>query len=185
MPHERRPAARRHSHRSARHGGGPVSDGYLLLKTLHLLSAAVLLGTGAGIAFFTWFGSRQALRSGSIEALRTILRLTVRADWVFTAVAVVVQPVSGALLMRQMGASFGSAWFQQVAALFVAVGACWLPVVWLQYRLRDEALRCASVAQLSAGFHRRFRLWFLLGIPAFAMVLGLYWLMVAKPGWAA
>lgn len=154
---------------------------YLLLKTLHVLSAAVLLGTGAGIAFFTWFGYRLALRSCSIESLRNTLRLTVLGDWVFTSVAVVLQPVTGLLLMRQAGWSFGSAWFAWVVMLYAAIGLCWLPVVWLQYRLRNAALRCPSTEQLPASFHRDFRVWFALGLPAFAMVLVLYWLMLAKP----
>ena len=155
---------------------------YLLLKTLHVLSAAVLLGTGAGIAFFTWFGYRLALRSGSMESLRNTLRLTVLGDWVFTSVAVVVQPLTGLLLMREAGWSFGSAWFAWVIILFVATGLCWLPVVWLQFRLRNAALRCEGMQQLPASFHREFLIWFSLGLPAFAMVLILYWLMVAKPG---
>lgn len=155
---------------------------YLLLKTLHVLSAAVLLGTGAGIAFFTWFGYKLALRNGSIESLRNTLRLTVLGDWVFTSVAVLVQPLTGFLLMREAGWPLSSAWFAWVATLFVATGLCWLPVVWIQYRLRNYALQSTSTGQLPASFHREFLIWFALGMPAFAMVLMLYWLMVAKPG---
>ena len=159
-----------------------ILNTYLLLKTLHVVSAAVLLGTGAGIAFFTWFGYRLALRSGSIESLRNTLRLTVLGDLAFTSVAVVVQPLTGALLMRQAGWSFTSDWLMAVAALYVGTGVCWLPVVWIQYRLRNTALQCESTGALPASFHRQFLIWFVLGIPAFTMVLVLFWLMVAKPG---
>lgn len=152
------------------------------LKLLHIAGASVLLGGGAVIAFFTWFGYRLAMRSGSIEALRHILRLTVIADWCFTATAVIAQPLTGWLLMRQLGWSIHSSWFAWVAALFIGIGLCWLPVVWLQYRLRDTALACASTADLPKRFHRMFRVWFALGLPAFAMLLALFWLMVAKPG---
>ena len=161
--------------------GSPLNT-YLLLKTMHVVSAAVLLGTGAGIAFFTWFGYRLALRTGSIESLRNTLRLTVLGDLVFTSVAVVVQPLTGALMMRQAGWSFTSDWFIAVVALYLGTGACWLPVVWIQYRLRHVALGCDSTQGLPASFHRAFLIWFALGIPAFTMVLLLFWLMVAKPG---
>jgi uncharacterized membrane protein len=110
------------------------------------------------------------------------LRLTVLGDWVFTSVAVLVQPLTGFLLMREAGWPLSSAWFAWVAALFVATGLCWLPVVWIQYRLRNYALQSTSTGQLPASFHREFLIWVALGLPAFAMVLMLYWLMVAKPG---
>jgi uncharacterized membrane protein len=155
---------------------------YQMLKILHLLSAAVLLGAGAAIAFFTWFGYRFALRDRSIQSLRNILRLTVRADWVFTAVAVVLQPLTGAWMMLKAGWSFDSAWFAWVVILFVAVGTCWLPVVWIQIRLRDMAMQCDDISALPASFHHYFRIWLVLGVPAFSMVLALYWLMVSKPG---
>jgi uncharacterized membrane protein len=157
-------------------------NAYLVLKTIHVISAAVLLGTGAGIAFNTWMGWRLALRTGSIESLRNTLRLTVLGDWVFTGVAVVVQPVSGAWLMHLAGWPFNSTWFAWVASLFIATGFCWLPVVWIQYSLRNAALAAPDMQRLPDWFARRFRVWFLLGVPAFAMVVALYWLMVAKPG---
>lgn len=152
------------------------------LKLLHIVGAAVLLGGGAAIAFFAWFGYRMAMRANAIEALRATLRLTVIADACFTAPAALLQPVTGALLMRQLGWPIDSAWFAWVIGLFVGVGLCWLPVVWIQWRLRNMALRSHDIAQLPARFHRLFRIWFALGFPAFAMLLAILWLMVAKPG---
>jgi uncharacterized membrane protein len=64
----------------------------------------------------------------------------------------------------------------------VLVGCCWLPVVWLQLRMRDLARRAAAESSpLPPAYHRCFRWWFLLGFPAFAGVLVVFWLMVAKP----
>ena len=158
-----------------------MSEGFALLKVAHILSAAVILGTGFGIAFFTWFGYRSALRTGEIGVLRAILRLTVTADTFLTAPAVAFQAASGIVLMTVFGWPLLSPWSIAVWSLFLIAGACWLPVLKLQVMLRDEAERAASTAALPAHFHVLFNWWFALGIPAFAAVLAIYWLMVAKP----
>lgn len=158
-----------------------MSGALAFWKTAHILSAAVLFGTGIGIAFFCWFGYRSALRSGDLGALRATLRLTVVADAWLTAPAVVFQAVSGVVLMTLLGWPLLSAWSIAVWSLFILTGACWLPVVRIQILQWREARDAASVAALSAAFHRRFRVWFALGVAAFAAVIALYWLMVAKP----
>jgi len=154
---------------------------YALWKLAHIVSASILFGTGLGIAFYCWFGYRAAMRSGEIAALRATLRLTVIADAAFTAPAVLFQAASGAVLMHRLGFSFASPWSKAVWALFIFTGACWLPVVWLQLRQWREANDAVSTADLGETFHRRFRLWFALGVPAFAAVLAIFWLMVARP----
>ncbi|MGH8673705.1 MAG: DUF2269 family protein [Burkholderiales bacterium] len=158
-----------------------MSDPVTLLKTAHILSAAVILGTGFGIAFFTWFGYRSALRSGEIALLRGTLRLTVVADRWLTAPAVAFQAASGIALMLLFEWPLVSPWSIAVWSLFALAGACWLPVLKLQVLLRDEAQRAASVAALPQHFHTWFRWWFALGVPAFGAVIAIYWLMVAKP----
>jgi len=156
-------------------------SGYLLVKTLHVLSAAVLSGTGGGIAFFAWFGYRRALRVGQIDGLRTVLSLTVAADSWFTTPAVVIQLLTGLWMMHVNGWSLRSPWALTVLAIYTAIGLCWLPVVVLQWRMNRQAQRAVDVAALGPGFHRRFRCWFALGVPAFAGVLALYGLMLLKP----
>lgn len=157
-----------------------MSGALAFWKTAHILSAAVLFGTGIGIAFFCWFGYRGAMRSGDIGALRATLRLTVVADAWFTAPAVVFQAVSGVVLMSLMGWPLLSPWSIAVWSLFILTGACWLPVVWIQILQWREARDATSVAALSPAFHGRFRTWFALGVAAFAAVIAIYWLMVAK-----
>lgn len=154
---------------------------FALWKTAHVLSATILFGTGLGTAFFCWFGYRLALRSGEIEALRAVLRLTVVADAIFTTPAVVFQVISGIVLMHLLGWPYVSAWSLTTAFLFVLVGACWVPVVAIQRRLERDARQAASLAALPVVFHRLFRLWFALGIPAFAGVVIIVYMMVAKP----
>ncbi len=148
---------------------------YFLLKTLHILSAVVLMGTGSGIAFFML----MAVLSRSQETIRNVSRIVILADWLFTAPAVLVQLISGVWLMSLLNVSFTSPWFLTVAGLFILIGCCWLPVVWIQYQLHREA--CMGNGFLSARFKRLMRLWIALGIPAFAAMLVLFWLMVAKP----
>jgi uncharacterized membrane protein len=155
-------------------------DGYALLKTLHVLSATVLLGTGAGIAFFMW----MAHRSGNVSTIAAVSRLVVLADWCFTAPAVVVQFVSGLRLARMAGFPFDSTWLLASILLFVFVGACWLPVVWLQIRARDLANDAARTGSaLPAAYHRIMRWWFALGWPACTAVVAIVYLMVKKPAW--
>jgi uncharacterized membrane protein len=158
-----------------------VSEGFAILKTAHILSAAVVLGTGFGIAFYSWFGYRSALRSGDIGHLRGPLRLTVMADSLFTTPAVAFQAISGVVLMQMLGWPLISVWSLAVWSLFVVTGACWIPVVVIQIKLKRLADNAASTAQLPPRFHLWFRWWFGLGVPAFAAVVAIYYLMVVKP----
>ena len=153
---------------------------YLWIKWLHLIGAALLFGTGLGIAFFAWFGYRRGLQTGEIALVRGVLRLTVIADTVFTAVAAAVQPITGYVMWRMTGGKWPDQWLLWVLALYVFVGLCWLPVVRLQIQLRDEAAQASTIGELSARFHRRFRIWFALGWPAFLGVMGLFVLMLTR-----
>lgn len=158
-----------------------MTDAYTLWKTAHIISAAILFGTGIGIAFFAWFGYRRAMRTDSIEALRTVLHLTVVGDSIFTAPAVVFQALSGFVLLHLNGWGLFSPWALTVIGLFVLIGFLWLPVVFIQIKLSREAHAGASIAGLGARFHRRFIIWFVLGVPAFIGVVVLFYLMVVKP----
>ena len=151
---------------------------YWTLKYLHIIGAAVLLGTGAGIAFFMLLGHR----TGTPAIIAAIARIVVIADFLFTAAAVVAQPLTGALLAWNMGFSLTESWIAASILLYLFTGAFWLPVVWMQMRLRDLAHEAAADNKpLPSEYHRLFRLWFAFGFPAFGAVLAIYWLMMAKP----
>lgn len=151
---------------------------YLLLKYLHLIGAAVLLGTGAGIAFFLLL----AHRTGNPATVAATARMVVVADYVFTATAVIAQPVTGVALAWVTGVSLFQGWIALSILLYLVTGALWLPVVWMQSRMRDLAAEAAREARpLPPRYHRLFRTWFAFGVPAFVSVLAIYWLMVAKP----
>nr|WP_205909067.1 DUF2269 domain-containing protein [Neorhizobium lilium] len=131
---------------------------YLLLKYLHVLGAIVLLGTGTGIAFFML----MAHRSGDAGFVARTAGVVVVADTLFTASAVVIQPITGYLLADLMGVPLSEGWLGVALLLYGVAGAFWLPVVWIQVRMRDIALEaaCAGTA-LPPAYHRLYRIWFL------------------------
>ena len=153
-------------------------DPELILRWLHVIGACVLLGTGAGIAFFMM----MAHRSGDTALIAGTARIVVIADMVFTATAVVAQPLTGWLLARETGWAMTEGWIVASLALYVLTGICWLPVVRIQISLRNLASEAAcNGTALPARYHHLYRLWFALGIPAFMAVLAILWLMVARP----
>lgn len=152
-------------------------DSYLLLKIIHILSAVVVAGTGAGIAFFMFMANRSA----NAEAIAITARHVVLADWIFTAPAVVLQFVTGILLMMRLEYSFTSTWFFVVIALFIFIGICWIPVVIIQYKLKALSDFSLKTGVLDPKFKKMMRLWTALGVPAFASILIIFWLMVFKP----
>jgi uncharacterized membrane protein len=151
---------------------------YFLLKFLHVIGAAVLLGTGTGIAFFML----AAHLSRDVAFIARTASVVVIADYLFTAFAVVAQPVSGYLLARALGIPLETGWITVSLILYVVAGAFWLPVVWIQSQLRNLAQEAAaSVSPLPDRYHRLFRIWFLFGFPGFGAVVAIIWLMIAKP----
>lgn len=152
---------------------------YLLLKTLHIVSSVVLVGTGFGSAFYLFCANR----SKSLEAQAVVARFVVLADWIFTTPAIVVQPLTGIALLSMAGWPLTTPWIMWSIGLYLFAGACWLPVVWLQInmkRMTDEARQSGNI--LPARYWLYARWWEGLGYPAFAAMLTVYFLMVNKPG---
>lgn len=151
---------------------------YFALKYLHVIGAAVLLGTGAGIAFFML----MAHLTGKAALVAGVARIVVLADFLFTATAVILQPVTGVLLARIAGYSLWEGWIALSILLYILTGAFWLPVVWMQMRMRDLATIAAEEGRpLPPAYHRLFWTWFAFGFPAFAAVTAIFWLMIARP----
>ena len=151
---------------------------YLALKYLHIIGAAVLLGTGSGIAFFML----AAHLEGKPTVIAGVARIVVIADFIFTATAVVAQPITGSLLALQAGYSLYEGWIIWSIVLYLFTGAFWLPVVWMQIRLRDLATKAAaSGTPLADEYHRIFWHWCAFGVPAFVAVAIIFWLMIARP----
>ena len=151
---------------------------YFLLKIAHVIGATVLLGTGAGIAFFML----MAHRTRDAALIAHTARIVVIADWLFTASAVIVQPITGAALAHLTGQPLFSGWLGLSLLLYVLTGLFWLPVVWIQARMRDLAGQAAQSGEpLPPAYDRLFRIWFACGFPAFGAVLAIIALMVIKP----
>lgn len=149
-----------------------------ILRWLHVVGATILLGTGSGIAFFMV----MAHRSGDPKLIAHVAGTVVTADLVFTASAVVLQPVTGAALARETGWSLTEGWILVSLSLYALTGVFWLPVVAIQLRMRDIARVSAQRGQaLPAAYHQLYRIWFACGFPAFLAVLGIVWLMIARP----
>jgi uncharacterized membrane protein len=154
-----------------------MSD-YVMFKLAHVIGAAVLLGTGAGIAFFMLV----AHRTGDARTIAAVAKIVVLADYVFTATAVVAQPITGVLLANEAGYPLTTGWIVLSVGLYLWTGAWWLPVVWMQARMKTLAQAAADAgAPLPPGYHRLFRWWFAFGFPAFAAVVAIFWLMIARP----
>lgn len=151
---------------------------FLWLKWLHILSATLLFGTGLGTAFYKW----SVDRSGDVRAIAAVMPRVVLADWLFTATTVVIQPLTGLRMAQLAGYPLTSGWVAWSLGLYVLAGLCWLPVVWLQLRMRDMAQQAAADGEaLPPRYHRYARIWFVLGIPAFTALMVVFYLMVFRP----
>ena len=151
---------------------------YLIIKWVHILSSTFLFGTGIGSA---WYMLSTSL-SRDVRAIAVVSRNVVIADWVFTATTIIIQPATGFYMIHLAGYPLHSTWIMWSIALYVVAGACWLPVVWIQMRLRDLAAEAARTnTDLPPQYWRLFKTWIALGVPAFIAFVVIFWLMVAKP----
>jgi uncharacterized membrane protein len=155
---------------------------YFTLKWLHILSSTVLFGTGIGSAYYLFVTCLQR----DARAVAHVAGLVVLADWLFTGTTVLIQPLTGALMLDQLNLDFSQAmalkWVRWSVWLYVVAGAAWLPVVWMQYRMRDLARDAAAAgAPLPPLFYRFFAWWIALGCVAFPALVIVFYLMVAKP----
>jgi uncharacterized membrane protein len=151
---------------------------YLILKWLHILSSVLLVGTGFGSAFYLYFTNRTR----NVQAIAAVAKLVVRADFWFTTPAIIVQPVTGLMMVWMVGFSLSQTWLIWTLILYALAGICWLPVVWLQVRMSRMATDAAfNNEPLPKDYWRYARYWEWLGYPAFIAMLIVYGLMVFKP----
>jgi len=153
-------------------------DWFTLARWLHVLGATVLIGTGAGIAFFML----MAHRTRDARLIAHVASTVVVADFLFTASAVVIQPLTGIWLAMIVGWPLDTPWMLVSYGLYLLIGAFWLPVVRMQIRMRDLAREAAANGSpLPDAYHRLYRAWFACGFPAFAAILVIVWLMLERP----
>lgn len=152
---------------------------YLTLKWIHIMSSVLLVGTGFGSAFYMYFANRTR----SVAAQAVVSRLVCRADWWFTTPTIILQPVTGVWMAVLAGWPLTTPWLLVSIVLYLVTGACWLPVVWLQLRMRDMAAQAliSNATELPTLYWRYAQRWELLGYPAFIAMVGVFYLMVNKP----
>ncbi|MEP4247149.1 DUF2269 family protein [Tateyamaria sp.] len=155
-----------------------MTDWIDVIRLLHVLGACVLIGTGAGIAFFML----MAHRTKDPASIAHTASVVVIADTLFTATAAIAQPITGVILAHNLGWPLLEGWLGLSLALYVFIGVFWLPVVAIQIKMRDEARRsAANDAPLTPRYTRLYRIWFACGIPAFLAIVALLWLMTVRP----
>ena len=151
---------------------------YVIIKWMHILSSTLLFGTGLGSAFYMFFASRTR----DARVIAVVVRYVVIADWAFTTPTIILQPLTGFYLVHIAGFPLTSTWIAASVALYLLAGACWLPVVWIQMRMRDMAREAAaSGSELPVRYWSFLRWWVALGIMAFLALVAVFYLMVAKP----
>ncbi len=151
----------------------------LALLWLHVVGACVLFGTGSGIAFFMV----MAHRTGKPDIIAHTAGVVVLADLIFTATAVVLQPITGAAMAYRTGWPLTEGWIALSLVLYVVTGLFWLPVVWIQLKLRDIAAFAVTKGKIALPerYFTLYRIWFACGFPAFAAVAAIIYLMISKP----
>jgi len=152
-------------------------DTYLLLKTIHIVSATLLFGTGLGSAYYMWF----AHRSQDVRVIAHTASRVVIADWLFTTPSIIIQPLTGFWMMSLNGIDLSSLWIISSLVLYVVAGLCWLPVVWIQIRVRELSKQAITSDTLHSDYYRYMKVWFSLGWPAFISLVIIFFLMVLKP----
>ena len=153
-------------------------DLYFVVKTIHILSSTVLFGTGLGTAFFML----MSRFSKDIQSKLFAAKTTVIADYIFTTPAVIIQPVTGLWLMHESGVEFDAPWLLWTYGLYAVAGVCWIPVVFIQIKLRKIVqMAVSSNTEIPESYHHLFKIWFLLGWPAFISLITIFYLMVTKP----
>jgi uncharacterized membrane protein len=151
---------------------------YFIIKYLHVLGAIVILGTGTGIAFFMLMAHRSRDPAFIARTSATV----VIADMLFTLTAVLLQPVSGGLLMALSATALAEPWLLASLVLYAVAGLFWIPVVLMQIEMRNLARTAvAQREKLPPRYFALFRRWCLFGIPGFGSVMIILWLMIAKP----
>ena len=155
-----------------------IMDWYLTIKVVHIISSTILFGTGLGIAFFMF----RSYFSEPIQEKYYAVHNTVLADYLFTLPAVVLQPLTGAWLVWKGGYNWADTWLVWAYILYLFAGLCWIPVAWIQIQLRTMLnVSLGNHTLLPSKYQTLFRIWFILGWPAFISLVLIFFLMVYKP----
>lgn len=153
-------------------------DWYFIIRTMHILSSTILFGTGIGIAFFMLWANKRGDLAAKVFAFNT----TVVADFIFTLPSVIIQPITGIILIKMVGYDYTSLWLSLTYIGYLVAGMCWIPVVYIQIKLKNIVNKAFKEnIQLPSEYYKLFKIWFYLGWPAFISLVIIFFLMVFKP----
>ena len=151
---------------------------YSAIKLVHVLSAALLIGVGAGTAFFLWYTHR----SGEIGAIRIATRAALLVEWWIIVPTVVLQPLTGFWMLDVDGQALQQPWTVAALLLFSVAGVVWVPAVALKIRMHNFARAAAERRlPLPPEFHRWMHWWLALWWTIFLLTLAILALMVFRP----
>ena len=151
---------------------------YLLIKWLHILSATIVFGTGVGSAFYMFAANRRK----DVKTIAEVVSLVVIADFIFTMPAFIIQIITGVGLAHLTATPLWQGWLFYALLLIAFAGACWLPVVWMQIKMRDVAKEAVALnSELPASYWRMEFWWVVLGCLAFPAFVMVFYLMVVRP----
>jgi uncharacterized membrane protein len=149
-----------------------------IIEWLHIVNSTILFGTGIGSAFFLFVANR----TGNVHNIYFATKYVVIADFIFTTPAIIIQLTTGFLLMHLAGYEFDDLWLLWGFGLFLFVGICWLPVVFMQIKMRNLAKECLDQNKdLPASYWKMDKWWIILGALAFPAMLVIFYLMIVKP----
>jgi uncharacterized membrane protein len=149
------------------------------IKFVHVLAAAVMLGTWLGIAVFM----ELANRSGNTSVVALIANFAVSTEKLVMIAAIALQPISGFMLSSAIGLSvLEEAWLTISLVLYGLVVVAWLAALRVEIRIRELARQAAlDGVPLRGRYRRLYRLYRIVVWPALAAMVVLFLLMVWQP----
>lgn len=150
---------------------------YNTLISIHIISVILLLGVGAGSAFYKFMSDR----SGNLEVIVHTNKMVVLADWLFTTPSVILQPITGVMLVNTIGYSFNDFWLIMSVNLYVLAVFLWLVAVFLQVRMKNLSVTAQKENNsLGKDYSRLVNYWIVLGFFSFFFMAWIFYLMVFK-----
>ena len=151
---------------------------YDLLLLIHIASVILLLGVGGGSAFYKF----MADRSGNLEVIVHTNKMVVLADWLFTTPSVILQPITGIMLIHVMGISWETPWLFFSIILYIFSITLWLVAVYLQIKMKNLAIETQHKNEiLDNKYFRLVKYWTWLGLFSAFMMAVIFYFMLFKP----
>jgi uncharacterized membrane protein len=149
------------------------------IKFVHVLAAAVMLGTWLALAAFLLL----AHRSGNTSVVALTAQFVVALEKRIMIGALALQPIAGFPLASAIGVQpFGELWIVLSLLLYAAIVVGWALALRLEIRIRDVAREAAlNSERLPKHYWRLFRTWCTLAGPILIGMVFVFALMIWQP----